>query len=314
MRTVKISICIPVTKIRFLYQAIESAYNQKGCDFEIIVSENEADGDVASIISRFPQGSIRHIRSTGKLSAVENWNRAIGLASGEWVICLCDDDILSDSTCATVLERSRDSDLDVWHSRVGIINESGELISLGPSAADSETVLDFAYTRFKYGRPQFLSDFAYRRSALAQVGGFVKMPGGWFSDDATAIAVGALKGKIGHINQIGLLYRSYAGTTSSTARLHDIFNACRQFSDWVEANVISHSSREVFNDVQSPHLLREALNAYTNRVVLQAIAKTPISQSCYWWMRYGRRTVRFEGLFRGILRRGSQHLRKNVGK
>jgi hypothetical protein len=88
------TVAIP-TKNRFdrVGNAVRSVLDQTFGDFEIIVCDNsdEADGgQTAATVEAFADPRIRYVRTSGKLSMPDNWERAIADARGEFVGILTD--------------------------------------------------------------------------------------------------------------------------------------------------------------------------------------------------------------------------------
>lgn len=57
-------------------------------------------------------------------------------------------------------------DVNVFHCRVGVIDENNDPIYWGPSIAEYETDIDFIYQRAINRRTQVISDFMFRTDAL----------------------------------------------------------------------------------------------------------------------------------------------------
>ena len=98
MTTPKISICIPAYKrTEFLQRLLESLSSQTYRQFEVIITDDSPDGSVeklaATYQNRLPR--LRYWRNPTALGTPANWNKAISLASGEWIKLMHDDDWFS---------------------------------------------------------------------------------------------------------------------------------------------------------------------------------------------------------------------------
>lgn len=92
----KFSFLIPSkNRIELLAYAIDSIVRQGYEDFEIIVSDNASDQDYAKPLSDRHDARIVYRRVPAPVSVTENWNRALELAKGEYVLMLGDDDALA---------------------------------------------------------------------------------------------------------------------------------------------------------------------------------------------------------------------------
>ena len=93
----KFSITIPAYKQKYLYEAIESCLAQTFKDFELIIVDDASPEDLKSEVDKFQDTRIRYYRNEkncGALNVVDNWNICLGYATGDYVICMGDDDKL----------------------------------------------------------------------------------------------------------------------------------------------------------------------------------------------------------------------------
>ena len=98
----KYSIAIPVyNRGQYLRQALVSCISQTEQDFEVIVSDDCSEEDLAGIVAEFGDPRLRHERSAERLRAAKNHQRAVGLCGGKYVIVLHSDDMLLPN-CLTV--------------------------------------------------------------------------------------------------------------------------------------------------------------------------------------------------------------------
>ncbi|MEJ0106415.1 MAG: glycosyltransferase [Bacteroidota bacterium] len=131
-------------------------------------------------------------QNTGAENVVDNWNKCLEKAKGDFFVLMGDDDQMESSYLeefALLIEAY--PELDIYHCRTRIIDENSQKIDLTSSWPEYESIYDNILHRFEYGRLQFISDFVYRTLALRKNGGFYKLPLAWGSDDISAfIAIG----------------------------------------------------------------------------------------------------------------------------
>jgi glycosyltransferase involved in cell wall biosynthesis len=130
-----LSITMP-TKDRpqLLSRALASVGRAVGPDadrVELTVSDGSADEASAQALDHFLTGwagGHRYIHNRPPLPLVDNMNRAIELASGEWIMQLDDDDYLMPGACAAMLEAIRGARAEeaVLLFGVDIVNGDGE--------------------------------------------------------------------------------------------------------------------------------------------------------------------------------------------
>jgi len=202
----KFTILIPVVKDAFFREALNSAFAQDYTNFEIVVLNNCATGSLHSIKTH---ELIRYFENPTRLPPAENWNKGIGLSRGEFVVILCDDDMLKPETL-----RELDAFL-IAHPNVEIVRFLREEILGGDRrpvrfscpGAMIETLGEFFYYDEKYMRGTSLSSYVFNREAALAIGGFHEFPHAWGNDRLFAVEMVARKNRIGNLNKVLLSYR-----------------------------------------------------------------------------------------------------------
>lgn len=188
----KFSVTIPAYKSQFLNDAISSVVCQTYTEWELIIVDDCSPEDLQSIVKPFLNDRrIRYYRNEkncGAVDVVDNWNICLGYCTGDYVICMGDDDRLL-PCCLDEYRKliEKYPDLNVYHGRTEIINEKNEVISLQESRPQRESVLSFLWNRWDHRNKQFIGDFCYRAVYLKEANGYYKMPLAWGADDITAI-------------------------------------------------------------------------------------------------------------------------------
>lgn len=91
----KFSILIPTrNRPELLRLAVESVRLQDYADWEIIVSDNASDADIAHQMQAFGDSRIRTRRHDLLIPVTDNWNAALEMATGDYFVMLGDDDAL----------------------------------------------------------------------------------------------------------------------------------------------------------------------------------------------------------------------------
>ncbi len=89
----KISFLIPTkNRLSLLRQTVASILDQDDDDIEIVISDNASAEDYGSYIDSLSDKRIVYFRQTHPVSVTENWQKALALASGDYVLMLGDDD------------------------------------------------------------------------------------------------------------------------------------------------------------------------------------------------------------------------------
>jgi len=89
-----VSVLLPTrNRLEFLEQAIETVRRQDDEDWEIVVSDNDSEQDIAGHVAGLGDGErIRYVRTASFVPVTENWNNALAHATGRYVVMLGDDD------------------------------------------------------------------------------------------------------------------------------------------------------------------------------------------------------------------------------
>ena len=95
-----VSICIPTyNQVGHFQNALNSVLAQKFQDYEIIVTDDSDNDDIANYINQIPsRDRIRYIRNQPSLGSPANWNKALSFASGKFIKILHHDDQFFDES------------------------------------------------------------------------------------------------------------------------------------------------------------------------------------------------------------------------
>lgn len=194
----KFSITIPAYKQKYLYEAIESCLVQTYKDFELIIVDDASPEDLKSVVDRFQDSRIRYYRNEkncGALNVVDNWNISLGYATGDYVICMGDDDRLLPN-CLEEYSRliEKYPDLDIYHGMTEIIDENSRVADMQESRPEREGMYSMISGRLRNCRLQYIGDWLFKRTTLELLNGYVNMPMAWGSDDLTAYTIAKNKG------------------------------------------------------------------------------------------------------------------------
>jgi glycosyltransferase involved in cell wall biosynthesis len=92
----RFSIVIPVRNRAYtLYHTLKTCLNQHAFDdYEIIVSDNESEDNVAEMVREFNSDKIKYFRTCSFLSMTDNYNFALSKVTGEYILFLGSDDAI----------------------------------------------------------------------------------------------------------------------------------------------------------------------------------------------------------------------------
>ena len=225
---------IPAYKASFLKDAIDSVLNQSYENLELIILDDCSPEGVASIVNSFDDKRLffySNKTNCGAKNLVSNWNKCLDYSSGDYVICMGDDDLLSPDCLELYYNRIFASPhINVFHMQTLLIDENNNIICAQESRPEWESTYSALYYKLK-GRLQYIGDWLFKREALIASGGFFNLPYAWFSDDITPLIVGDGGGII-NINEFGFRYRVSSMTISSSTNTLGKLAACDQAFRW----------------------------------------------------------------------------------
>jgi glycosyltransferase involved in cell wall biosynthesis len=161
-----------------------------------------------------------------QFSPAANWNKGIVASRGDYILLLCDDDVLELDCLREIdnylIRHNHDVDVVRFLRKEFFFGQQDGIASFSCPGKEIESVAEYIYFQLKYFRGQALSDFVFSREAALQIKGFPEMPGCLASDKTFVVTLGALKNKIGNLNLPLLRYR-WHGENYTTVRRPSLF-------------------------------------------------------------------------------------------
>ncbi|HEY9827934.1 MAG TPA: glycosyltransferase [Stenomitos sp.] len=109
--SIKLSICIPAyNRPDGLKRALESIVLQKGFnleELEIVITDDSTGSEckeVSETVLRKWTGKWRYVHNVPRLGMAQNWNHAIRLSSGRYILVLHDDDYLLENKISSIFQ------------------------------------------------------------------------------------------------------------------------------------------------------------------------------------------------------------------
>lgn len=266
----KFSILVPAYKARFLRECIESILTQTYKDFELIIVNDASPEDLTSIVKSFDDPHIRYYineMNTGSVNVVDNWNKCLSYAIGDYVVCMGDDDKLL-PCCLEEYDKliGKFPGLGVYHAWTEMIDENSNVILIQEARPEREGVYSMLWERWK-GRLQFIGDFLFERNLLVNQGGFYKLPLAWASDDISAYRA-AKKLGIANMQVPGFQYRINSQTISNTGnsllKMEALIQEEKWYKDFLqdepdERDVVEHTFWSMSNHYLSSLVMKKRI-------------------------------------------------------
>ena len=292
----KFSVTVPAYKARFLRECIESILAQTYRDFELIIVNDASPEDLDSIVRSFDDPRIRYYvneRNCGAIDVVDNWNKCLSYATGDYVICMGDDDRLK-PCCLEEYARLINlfPGLGIYHGWTEIIDEHSQVVRMQEARPLKESVYSMIWHRW-HGRVQYIGDFLFNTQQLRNNGGFYKMPQAWGSDDISAYMAAKDNG-IANTQIPVFQYRTNSQTITKTGKSGLKVEAVNQEEEWYKSflkkeppqseNLIEHTFWMMLNKELSLSMTKKRL-----AFIVPDMAEKKMIAKTFFWMRHAKK-------------------------
>lgn len=240
METKTFSILIPAFKAKYLEECIHSILNQTYNSFEIIIVNDASPEDLTSIVEKFEDARIKyHVnkKNYGAFDVVNNWNHCLSYATGDYVICMGDDDCLK-PRCLEVYNSliEENPGIGILHGWTEIINNDSEPYLMTTHRCYKESAMSLLWHRMFAYHAQFIGDFCFKRESLVNRGGFYYFPLAWGSDEISSILAAEENGII-NTQEIVFQYRRTPITITQSGNIPEKIEAFNKKIEWIQRYV-----------------------------------------------------------------------------
>lgn len=277
------SFVLPAYKSDYLQDAIDSILQQTVSDFELIIVDDASPYHLETIVNRYDDQRVifhKNKENIGGKNLVENWNKCIKYAKGDYVILASDDDIYSPLFLQQVDERVKEyPEVDIIRSRVNRIDSKGTITDIEQVYKPYMPFSEFVFYWSK-GIINCIANYVFKRTSLLNAGGFVDMPCAWFSDDITVVNM-AING-VATTEDALFYFRTSDKSVSWTFDKETIkkkWEANGKFYNWLNDIIIPKMRKLPQNDIELLYQNNAMFNV-RNRVKLmysQLISRYPHS-------------------------------------
>ncbi|MBP5713834.1 MAG: glycosyltransferase [Prevotella sp.] len=116
------SIVLPCyNDLSLLRNALASVLQQKGVDYEVIISDDSQDDCIEHYVQSLSHDDIHYYRHQQGISAADNWNSGLQKASGKYVILMHHDEEMAQDDYLKRISQQMSSVADIVISQVNII-------------------------------------------------------------------------------------------------------------------------------------------------------------------------------------------------
>ena len=305
VKFIKFSITIPAYKDKYLEETINSILAQTYQNYEIVIVNDASPYDLDSIVSQYNDPRIRYFkneRNCGAKDVVDNWNICLGHATGEYLICMGDDDNLTPRCLQDFADLIvKYPELDLFHARSEIIDDDSNYVCTLEERPEWESVYSLMYNP----RNTHLGDWLFKTDTLRKNGGFYKLPYGWQSDDISAFIAAASHG-VANTKEVGFQYRSNGLSISHDLTcIEDKIDAVRHSIKW-RLNFVADKQPENEEDRRLVELIkRDGLkqgNQDIDDMIEFDIRKHFWSRSWFWLFHRKEHDISFSRYFQSVLK------------
>ena len=275
-----ISFVMPAYKARFLDQAIKSILSQSTDRWELVIVDDCSPEPLGEIVSRFADPRIRYIRNErnlGRVDLVRQWNHSISFATGDYIVLAADDDMYKPAFCEAVLRLvEKYPQVDLIHSSVEQIDEDGN--HLWDDSILPEYTSKYEYLHWWLTGRSFtcIGNFAFKRSALLAMGGFMEFPCAFGSDIATPISL-SHDGVANTQEMLFCFRQSSQHLSADRSRFKEKLEAISQLSEFLRAiryeEPDNPADKAFYSIVNEDYLHKKCVYDYFNLVIKHLPAK-----------------------------------------
>jgi glycosyltransferase involved in cell wall biosynthesis len=185
-----LAIIIPYFKITFFEATLQSLANQTDKRFKVYIGDDASNENPEILLEKF-KGQFdfvyhRFENNLGGISLVKQWERCIETtADEEWLMLLCDDDLLSDNCVSDFykcLTKISETECNVVRFATVVKQMKLQKNSSLYEHPVLEKATDFMYRRMINSTRSSLSEYIFKRSTYNKYG-FYNYNLGWHADD-----------------------------------------------------------------------------------------------------------------------------------
>jgi glycosyltransferase involved in cell wall biosynthesis len=130
MKNPKVSVIIPTyNRAHYLEQAIKSVLAQTFQDYELIILDNASTDNTPEVVRKFIDKRIKYVRNDINIGSLNNFNKGLEMASGDYVIIFHDDDIMVPQLIEKEVEiLDEDKNVVLVAANISIIDNNGRIL------------------------------------------------------------------------------------------------------------------------------------------------------------------------------------------
>lgn len=283
----KYSILIPAYKSRFFKECLDSIFALDYDDFEVIILNDCSPEPIKDIVGQYHDPRLRYYeneKNVGAENLVDNWNKLLSLAKGDFVICMGDDDKL-DKNCLSEYDKLMSSypNLDIYHARTLMIDENSEPCDIQEERPEWESMYSMIWNQMFKGRVQFIGDYLFRREALIAHGGFYKLPYAMAADWLIGYIMAKDNG-VANLRKPVFLYRTSRYTITGNVPGKPLLAATLQYKKALE-KLLSDEPKDKIDQLYRKDVLHDLDYHFSKNItdnIASDLANSKFKSLIYW--------------------------------
>ncbi|HTL46597.1 MAG TPA: glycosyltransferase family A protein, partial [Verrucomicrobiae bacterium] len=185
-----ISIAIPAyNRSHYIRSAIQSCLDQTHPDFEVVLGDSSPHGKIREIAESFRSSRLRYLSYDPSTELTAKLNLLLNEARGEWMLILCDDDLLAPQYLDRMLAGIREfPQATLFRPRYRLIDSEGQELRVDLPCQRYMSPVEFVNKVLmpeKYFFKMNITGILFRREHLLSKGGFPVLPVPWHTDRLT---------------------------------------------------------------------------------------------------------------------------------
>lgn len=185
-----ISIGLPIyERAAYVRGALDSCLQQTFPDYEVLIGDTSQKNILKTVVQDFGSDKFRYFHFPTQTELITKLNYLLHLAKGDWMLILCDDDLLEPDYLQAMEARIRQwPEAALFRCRYRLIDQNGKLLRLDQKSKAFMPPAEFLSRIFlpeKYFFKMNISGILFARKLLLRMGGFPKAPVPWHTDRLT---------------------------------------------------------------------------------------------------------------------------------
>lgn len=258
MIDIKFSVTVPSYKGLYLEKCIESVLAQTYKKFELIIINDASPENLDIIVKKYNDSRIKYYaneNNCGAINVVDNWNKCLDYATGDYILCMGDDDKLLpnclEEYCKLI---EKYPSLHVYQGWTEIIDENDNFYDMIEALPQWESVLSLIWHNW-HGRGQYIGNILFYTKVLRENGGFYKLPMAMSSDEISTY-IAALNGGIANTQIPVFQYRKSCYSITNNGNAKALMNAIDQEETWFK-NFLTKQATNDIDRIYWNYLIKE---------------------------------------------------------